>query len=108
LVGGAGRKARTTAAGFDAITRSRVEAGPDGLRRPCSYWRKVSTVKPKRRANAAWLRPRKRLVYFERHDDIRTAIQRETSVKRWPRAWKVRLIHRENLNWDDLYDRLSA
>jgi putative endonuclease len=50
----------------------------------------------------------KRLVYFERHDDIRTAIQRETSIKRWPRAWKVRLIHTDNPGWDDLYDYLSA
>src|SRR5262245_52087575 len=28
-----------------------------------------------------------RLVFFERHDDIRTAIQREKNLKRWPRAW---------------------
>ena len=50
----------------------------------------------------------KRLVYAERHDDIRTAIQREKTMKRWPRAWKVRLIHTDNPNWDDLYDRLSS
>jgi putative endonuclease len=36
----------------------------------------------------------KRLVYAERHDDIRPAIQREKTVKHWPRAWKVRLIKR--------------
>jgi len=29
------------------------------------------------------------LVYFEHHEDIRDAIQRETSLKRWPGAWKV-------------------
>jgi len=46
------------------------------------------------------------LVYWERHDDIRDAIQREKSVKRWPRAYRVRLIHRLNPNWDDLYDQL--
>lgn len=28
-----------------------------------------------------------RLVYFERHDDIRAAIQREKNIKEWPRAW---------------------
>ena len=50
----------------------------------------------------------KRLVYAEHHDDIRVAIQREKSLKRWPRAWKVRLIHADNPNWDDLYDRVSA
>ncbi len=48
----------------------------------------------------------KRLVFAERHDDIRAAIQREKNIKHWPRAWKVRLIHAENPAWDDLYDRL--
>src|ERR1700686_2195550 len=32
-----------------------------------------------------------RLVYFEHHEDIRDALQREPSLKRWPRAWRVRL-----------------
>ena len=48
----------------------------------------------------------KRLVYYERFDDIRAAIQREKSIKHWPRAWKVRLIHAMNPEWDDLYDTL--
>jgi putative endonuclease len=48
----------------------------------------------------------KRLVYYERHDTIQSAIQREKNIKRWPRAWKVRLIHSMNPNWDDLYDTL--
>lgn len=48
----------------------------------------------------------KRLVWFEPFDDIRDAIQRETSIKRWPRAWKVRLIQQENPDWADLYETL--
>jgi putative endonuclease len=48
----------------------------------------------------------KRLVFAERHEDIRTAIQREHNMKHWPRAWKIRLILAANPNWDDLYDRL--
>lgn len=48
-----------------------------------------------------------RLVYAEHHDDIRTAIQREKTVKHWPRAWKVRLIHGDNPDWTDLYDRMT-
>jgi putative endonuclease len=48
------------------------------------------------------------LVYFERHDDIRTAIQGETSVKRWPRAWKVRLLVVQNPEWQDLYPSLPG
>ena len=47
-----------------------------------------------------------RLVYAERHEDMQTAIQREKNIKHWPRAWKVRLIGRENAEWEDLYDRL--
>ena len=48
----------------------------------------------------------KNLVYYERFDDIRDAIQREKAIKHWPRAWKVRLIHAINPESDDLYDRL--
>jgi putative endonuclease len=48
----------------------------------------------------------KRLVYVEHFDDIRSAIQRETTIKHWPRAWKVRLIHSMNPEWDDLYETL--
>jgi len=49
----------------------------------------------------------KRLVYIERYDDIRQAIQREKNLKHWPRAWKVKLILADNSSWDDLYDRLA-
>jgi putative endonuclease len=42
-----------------------------------------------------------RLVYAEPHENMASAIQRETSLKRWPRAWKVRLIVAGNPNWDD-------
>jgi putative endonuclease len=45
----------------------------------------------------------KRLVYFERFDDIRDAIQREHNIKHWPRAWKVRKIVLDNPEWNDLY-----
>jgi putative endonuclease len=48
----------------------------------------------------------KRLVYYEWFDDIRDAIQREKTIKHWPRAWKVRLIHTLNPEWDDLYETL--
>ena len=48
----------------------------------------------------------KKLVYYERFDDIRSAIQREKNIKHWPRAWKVRLVHAMNPTWDDLYDTL--
>ena len=47
-----------------------------------------------------------RLVYFERYDDVREARRREETIKHWPRAWKVRLIHGVNPDCDDLYDQL--
>ena len=47
-----------------------------------------------------------RLVYVERHEEIATAIQRERTMKHWPRAWKVRLIRKQNPDWDDLYETL--
>ncbi|MCK5145549.1 GIY-YIG nuclease family protein [bacterium] len=43
------------------------------------------------------------LVYFEITSDIQVAIQREKQVKRWKRAWKIRLIESVNLEWKDLY-----
>ena len=49
-----------------------------------------------------------RLVYFEHHDDIGVAIQRETSMKRWPRAWEVRRLAAQNPDWEDLYPMLLA
>jgi len=49
----------------------------------------------------------KRLVWYEWHDDIGAALQRETNMKRWPRAWKVRLIMTWNPEWRDLYDDLA-
>jgi putative endonuclease len=50
----------------------------------------------------------KRLVWYEHFWDIRDAIQREATMKHWPRAWEVRLIHGMNPDWDDLYEMLNA
>ena len=46
------------------------------------------------------------LVYFEQHADISAAITREKQIKRWRRAWKVRLIEQRNPNWIDLYEAM--
>jgi putative endonuclease len=45
----------------------------------------------------------KTLVWYERHYDIESAIQREKSIKRYLRIWKLRLIETFNPDWDDLY-----
>ena len=39
------------------------------------------------------------LVYFEVHSE---AIQREKRLKKWNRAWKIRLIEEMNPEWKDL------
>ena len=44
----------------------------------------------------------KRLVWFEIHERMDTAIGREKSIKRWQRAWKVQLIEADNPTWRDL------
>jgi putative endonuclease len=45
----------------------------------------------------------RRLVWFEEHFDIRDAIQREKSLKRWPRQWKIELIEKSNPEWFELF-----
>ena len=46
------------------------------------------------------------LVYFEQHTDIEQAIFREKRMKKWNRYWKIKLINKTNLNWDDLYEQI--
>ena len=48
------------------------------------------------------------LVWFQEFADVREAIQREKTMKEWPRAWKVNLIERENPHWMDLYPSLPG
>ena len=49
----------------------------------------------------------KLLVYAEPHDTIQAAIHRETTIKNWTRARKVRLIESVNPEWKDLYDQIA-
>jgi putative endonuclease len=49
-----------------------------------------------------------RLVYFEVFDQIEQAIQREKRLKKWPRAWKISLIEKDNPNWNDLYPGIAG
>lgn len=43
-----------------------------------------------------------RLVWFEQHDIMEHAIVREKRLKKWNRAWKIRLIEDGNSDWRDL------
>jgi putative endonuclease len=44
----------------------------------------------------------KKLVYFEEHIDIRIAIRREKTIKKWKRQWKINKITEQNPKWIDL------
>ena len=44
----------------------------------------------------------KRLVWFEAHETMESAIEREKRIKRWLRAYKYELIGKENPAWRDL------
>jgi len=49
----------------------------------------------------------KRLVWFEEHGDIRAAITREKTLKKWPRQWKINLIEESNPHWADLFPGIA-
>jgi len=46
------------------------------------------------------------LVWYELHKDMENAIIREKRLKKWDRAWKLRLIEEVNPSWNDLYDSI--
>ncbi len=46
------------------------------------------------------------LVYYELHQDMSSAITREKQLKKWKRAWKLRLIEEHNPQWHDLWDEI--
>ena len=46
------------------------------------------------------------LIWFEIYDDTTNAITREKELKKWKRAWKVRLIEEKNPEWKDLYESI--
>ena len=43
------------------------------------------------------------LVWFEQHETMDSAISREKAIKKWNRAWKLKLIEKTNPNWLDLW-----
>ncbi len=43
------------------------------------------------------------LVWYELHESMDSAIQRERRLKEWKRRWKVELIEGSNPGWADLY-----
>ena len=48
----------------------------------------------------------KNLVYYEIFDDPENAKKQKKRLKKWNRAWKLRLIEENNPDWEDLYDSI--
>ena len=46
------------------------------------------------------------LVYYEVHSRMEDVILREKQMKKWKREYKVNLIEKDNVNWDDLYSEI--
>lgn len=46
------------------------------------------------------------LVFAEFHETMEGAILREKRIKKWRRAWKLKLIERHNPQWRDVSDEL--
>ena len=49
-----------------------------------------------------------KLVWYEQTNDIRIAIKREKQIKKWNRKWKIRLIEKENPEWNDLFFEIGG
>ncbi len=47
-----------------------------------------------------------KLVWYELHGDMDSAITREKQIKKWNRAWKIRLIEEQNVVWRDLWPEI--
>ncbi|TSA44893.1 GIY-YIG nuclease family protein [bacterium] len=47
-----------------------------------------------------------KLVHYEIAESQESAALRERQLKKWSRAWKIRLIEEKNPEWKDLYDEI--
>ena len=47
-----------------------------------------------------------RLVWYEGHETMENAINREKRLKKWKRAWKFELIEQDNPQWRELYGEI--
>ncbi len=49
-----------------------------------------------------------RLVWYEHHHTMPSAIHREKRLKTWNRSWKLNVITAFNPDWRDLHDEVDA
>ena len=48
------------------------------------------------------------LVWWEDFEDVQLAIQREKTMKKWPRQWKISVIEAANPAWEDLSSAITG
>ena len=48
-----------------------------------------------------------KLVYYEVHPNLKSALKRERQLKNWHRQWKINLIESLNKEWKDLYSEIE-
>lgn len=48
------------------------------------------------------------LVWYELHGTMGSAILREKRIKKWNRAWRLRLIQESNPRWRDLWCEITG
>jgi putative endonuclease len=46
------------------------------------------------------------LVWYELHEGMESAIEKEKQLKEWKRKWKLELIEGVNPEWQDLYQAI--
>ena len=49
----------------------------------------------------------KMLVWYELHETMYAAIEREKMIKKWRRDWKIALIEMDNPQWYDLWHQIK-
>ncbi|MBW2622790.1 MAG: GIY-YIG nuclease family protein [Deltaproteobacteria bacterium] len=49
----------------------------------------------------------RKLMWYELHGSMISAITREKTLKNWKRTWKMELIEKNNPLWQDLYETIS-
>ncbi len=49
-----------------------------------------------------------RLVWYELHGSMESAIVREKRIKAWKRIWKLQLIEERNPYWHDLWGEITG
>jgi putative endonuclease len=48
------------------------------------------------------------LVWYEQHETMESAIVREKAIKKWNRAWKLKMIEKTNPDWSDLWPVITG